>query len=244
VLIKLQTTTYSLVYSPNYCITHVGDAKKCLVSKFCLILFKLARVTSLHITMTCANDDALPWIFNDALPFLRPQNPDRSASTPLLLTPPPHSSSLLLFTPPPQKSSPPPPFLHPPPPQKSGSIGTYITTVMCSISSLVSRKIPKRFLPTPTTPTRLINENKQCLAIPANMNYYIHKVWIWGILQSDWFSTSRILAHILLVEKNKMAAQTEFPTFANEKTASCSPFIAFSRLKTQWKRLANEFLKF
>jgi hypothetical protein len=95
VLIKLQTTTYSLVYSPNYCTTHVGDAKNCLVSKFCLILFKLARVTSLHITMTCANDDALPWIFNDALPFLRPKNPDRSASTPLLLTPPPHSSSLL-----------------------------------------------------------------------------------------------------------------------------------------------------
>jgi hypothetical protein len=96
VLIKLQTTTYSLVYSPNYCTIHVGDAKKCLVSKFCLILFKLARVTSLHITMTCANDDALPWIFNDALPFLRPKNPDRSASTPLLLTPPPHSSSSLL----------------------------------------------------------------------------------------------------------------------------------------------------
>jgi hypothetical protein len=47
------------------------------------------------------------------------------------------------------------------------------------------------------------------------------------IQYNDWFSTSRILAHILLVEKNKMAAQTEFPTFANEKTASCSLFIAF-----------------
>ena len=38
--------------------------------------------------------------------------------------------------------------------------------------------------------------------------YYIHKHWIWVILQFDWFSTSRILAHILLVEKfnvNKMA---------------------------------------
>jgi hypothetical protein len=68
-----------------------------------------------------------------------------------------------------------------------------------------------------------------------NSYYYIHKVWIWGILQSDWFSTSRILAHILLVEENKMAAQTEFPTFANEKTASCSLFIAFTGLKTQWK---------
>jgi hypothetical protein len=32
-----------------------------------------------------------------------------------------------------------------------------------------------------------------------------------------------------------MAAQTEFPTFAKEKTASCSLFIAFSRLKTQEK---------
>jgi hypothetical protein len=39
--------------------------------------------------------------------------------------------------------------------------------------------------------------------------YCIHKVFIWGILQSDWFCTSRILAHILLVEKNKMAAQTD-----------------------------------
>ena len=38
--------------------------------------------------------------------------------------------------------------------------------------------------------------------------YYIHKHWIWAILQFDWFSTSRILTHILLVEKwnvNKMA---------------------------------------
>jgi hypothetical protein len=42
---------------------------------------------------------------------------------------------------------------------------------MCSISSLVSRKIPKRLLSTPTTPTRLINESKQCLAIPANIKY-------------------------------------------------------------------------
>jgi hypothetical protein len=49
----------------------------------------------------------------------------------------------------------------------------------------------------------------------------------------NWFSTNRILAHILLVEKNKMAAQTEFLTFANEKTASCSLSIAFTGLKTQ-----------
>jgi hypothetical protein len=43
-----------------------------------------------------------------------------------------------------------------------------------------------------------------------------------------------------------------FRRFANEKTASCSLFIAFTRLKTQCKnshklftcRLANEFLKF
>jgi hypothetical protein len=37
---------------------------------------------------------------------------------------------------------------------------------------------------------------------------------------------------ILLVEKNEMAAQIEFPTFANEKTASCSLFIAFTGLNT------------
>jgi hypothetical protein len=30
-----------------------------------------------------------------------------------------------------------------------------------------------------------------------------------------------------------MAAENEFPTFANEKTASCSLFIAFTGLKTQ-----------
>jgi hypothetical protein len=60
------------------------------------------------------------------------------------------------------------------------------------------------------------------LPILYTIYYYIHKVLTWGILQSDLFSTSRILAHILLVAKNKMAAQTEFPTFANEKTASCS----------------------
>jgi hypothetical protein len=47
-----------------------------------------------------------------------------------------------------------------------------------------------------------------------------------------------------------MAAETEFPTFANEKTTSCSLFIAFTGLKTLKKlpqivhRLANEFLKF
>jgi hypothetical protein len=74
------------------------DAKKCVVSKSHTSLFKPARVTSLYIIMTYTNDDALPWIFNDALPFLRPKNPDRLASTPLLLTAPPHSSSLLLLT--------------------------------------------------------------------------------------------------------------------------------------------------
>jgi hypothetical protein len=50
----------------------------------------------------------------------------------------------------------------PPPDQKSNGP---------SLSSLVSRKIPKRLLATPPTPTRLINESKQCLAIPANMKY-------------------------------------------------------------------------
>jgi hypothetical protein len=40
--------------------------------------------------------------------------------------------------------------------------------------------------------------------ITKQVYYYVHKVWVWGILQSDWFSTTRILAHILLVEKNKM----------------------------------------
>jgi hypothetical protein len=87
VLIKLQTTTYSLVYSPNYCITHVGDAKKGVVSNVRLIVFEHARVTSLHIIMTYVNDD---WR---------------------------HYSSAFLHTPPPQKSAPPsaplPPFLRP-----------------------------------------------------------------------------------------------------------------------------------
>ena len=34
--------------------------QQCLVSKFCPILFKLARVMSLHIIMTYVNDDAPP----------------------------------------------------------------------------------------------------------------------------------------------------------------------------------------
>ena len=64
--------------------------------------------------------------------------------------------------------------------------------------------------------------------------YYMHKVWIWGILQSDWFSTSRILAHILLVEKNKMAAKLNLRCFANEKTASCR-FYSLYRIKNTIK---------
>jgi hypothetical protein len=64
-----------------------------------------------------------------------------------------------------------------------------------------------------------------------NMNiYYIHKVWIWGILQSDWFSTSRILAHILLVEKNKMVAQTEFPTFCERENGKLFTFYSFYKI--------------
>ena len=68
--------------------------------------------------------------------------------------------------------------------------------------------------------------------------YYIHQVWIWGILQSDWFSTNRISAHILLVGKNKMAAQIEFPTFCmrTRKRHVVRFFIAFYRIKNTMKR--------
>jgi hypothetical protein len=38
---------------------------------------------------------------------------------------------------------------------------------------------------------------------------------------------------ILLEKKNKMAAQTDFRHFVNEKTASSSLFIAVTGLKTQ-----------
>ena len=81
--------------------------------------------------------------------------------------------------------------------------------------------------------------------------YYIHKVSIWGILQSDWFSTSRILAHILLVEKNKMAAQTEFPMFCERENGKLFTFYSLYRIFYTMKklpqiayRLANEFLEF
>jgi hypothetical protein len=86
----------------------------------------------------------------------------------------------------------------------------------------------------------------------CNKSYYIHKVWICGILQSDWFSTSRILAHILLVEKNKMAAQTaEFPTFCERENCKLFAFYSLYRIKNTIKklpqivyRLSSEFLKF
>jgi hypothetical protein len=74
------------------------------------------------------------------------------------------------------------------------------------------------------------------ILILTNIIIYTRSAWIWGILQSDWFSTSRILADILLVEKNKMAAQTEFPTFCErENDKLFAYFIAFTGLKTQWK---------
>jgi hypothetical protein len=86
---------------------------------------------------------------------------------------------------------------------------------------------------------------------PCIILYILHKVWIWGILQSDWFSTSRILAHILLVEKNKMVAQTEFLTFCERQNCKLFAFYSLHRIKNTIKklpqivyRLANEFLKF
>jgi hypothetical protein len=51
------------------------------------------------------------------------------------------------------------------------------------------------------------------------------------ILQSDWFSTSRVLAHILIVEKNEMAAQTEFP--------KCFAVYCLHRIKNTTKNLAQ-----
>ena len=101
------------------------DAKKCLVSKFCPSLFKLARVTSLHIIIRML-------MMIDVIT-------------------PAHSSSLLLLTPPPPPPPPPPSHSttsttthhhtpphttthhyhhHTPPPQKPGPIGLYITTCM------------------------------------------------------------------------------------------------------------------
>jgi hypothetical protein len=78
-----------------------------------------------------------------------------------------------------------------------------------------------------------------------------HKVWIRGILQSDWFSTSRILTHILLEENNKMAAQTEFPTFCERENGKLFAFYSLYRIKNTMKKLPqivyrfeNEFLKF
>jgi hypothetical protein len=69
-----------------------------------------------------------------------------------------------------------------------------------------------------------INTSSIASTVRNKRFYYIHKVWIWGILQSDWFATSRILAHFLLVEKNKMAAQTEFPTFCEREKGKLFAF--------------------
>jgi hypothetical protein len=59
------------------------------------------------------------------------------------------------------------------------------------------------------------------------------------------------LAHILLVEKNKMAAQTEFPTFCERENGKLFAFYSLYMIKNTVKkllqivyRLANEFLKF
>jgi hypothetical protein len=54
-------------------------------------------------------------------------------SSSLLLHTSPHSSSTLLLTPPPHFSS---LLLHTPPPQKSGSIGLYITTNICTMKTI------------------------------------------------------------------------------------------------------------
>ena len=46
-----------------------------------------------------------------------------------------------------------------------------------------------------------------CMHVQHISIYYIHKRRICGMLLSDWFATSRMLAHICLVRKvNKMAA--------------------------------------
>jgi hypothetical protein len=128
---------------------------------------------------------------------------------------------------------PPPPSPPPPPPITTPPVATVLVYYLLHERKHLDENI------------RILRQFK------INVLYYIHKVWIWGILQSDWFSTSRILAHILLVEKNKMAAHTEFPTFCERENGKLFAFIAFTRLKTQWKklpqivyRLANEFLKF
>jgi hypothetical protein len=88
--------------------TRGATLKKCLVSKFCPSLFKLARVTSLHIIMPYVNEwrhyaPSFVWILiiNEVVDTHH-----------LKL----HHLKLHHLTPP-----------HPPP-QKSGSKGTYITT--------------------------------------------------------------------------------------------------------------------
>ena len=99
--------------------------KKCVVSKFRLIVFGQARVTSLHIIMTYVNE----WRHYSSSFLLTPPQ-----SSSLLLHTPPHSSSLLLHTPPHFSSL----LLHTPPPQKSGSNGLYITTYLaCKAIPLV-----------------------------------------------------------------------------------------------------------
>jgi hypothetical protein len=123
-------------------------AKKCVVSKFhpkyCMIPFKLARVTSLHIIMTYVNE----WRHYSSSFLLIP--PHSSSSFPLT---PPHSSSLhhtpphsttLLLTPPHSSWFRPcdvmhiimtwifndaPPLCCPAPPCKRGLNGTYITNI-------------------------------------------------------------------------------------------------------------------
>jgi hypothetical protein len=114
-----------------------SDAKKCLVT-FCLIspawrhyLPKLVRMTSLHIIKTYANDDAPPWIFNDALPFLRPKNPDRSASAPLPTLLRPSSAPPLPFLRP--SSAPLPPLLRPK--TKARTVPILVQIIFTSLSN-------------------------------------------------------------------------------------------------------------
>jgi hypothetical protein len=86
-----------------------------------------------------------------------------------------------------------------------------------------------------------------------NMNiYYIHKVWIWGILQSDWFSTSRILAHILHASREKQNGGSNW--ISDVLRTRKRQVVHFLQLLQDYKhkkklpqiiyRLANEFFKF
>jgi hypothetical protein len=57
------------------------------------------------------------------------------------------------------------------------------------------------------------------------------------VLLVSWvkINISTILVHILLVEKNKMAGQTEFPMFCERENGKLFAFYSFSGLKTQCK---------